>query len=53
VKNLKKQQTETSTIKTASLRPGIRGESIDELARTEAANSMLAEKEIGQQRENL
>jgi len=29
-----------------------RGDSVDELARLESANSFIAEKEIGQQREN-
>ncbi|MCE4047830.1 MULTISPECIES: hypothetical protein [Bacillaceae] len=30
-----------------------RGDSIDQLQKLEAANSMIAEKEIGQQNENL
>ena len=30
-----------------------RGDSVDQLQKLEAANSMIAEKEIGQQRENL
>ncbi|WP_157827721.1 hypothetical protein [Niallia nealsonii] len=50
---MKKKKTESLNHETKPLHPGIRGESIDELARTEAANSILAEKEIGQQRENL
>ncbi|MCT2343898.1 hypothetical protein [Niallia taxi] len=29
-----------------------RGDSVDELARLESANSFIAEKEIGQQRDN-
>jgi len=53
VKSLKKKQIELPTNKIKALNPSIRGESIDKLARTEAANNFLAEKEIGQQRENL
>ncbi|MFT8322175.1 MAG: hypothetical protein ABF649_14850 [Bacillus sp. (in: firmicutes)] len=36
-----------------NLQSDIRGDSIDDLANMEAANVMLSEKEIGQQRENL
>lgn len=53
MKNLKKKEAGSFDQKTKSLHRGIRGESIDELARTEAANNILAEKEIGQQQENL
>ncbi|WP_185766568.1 hypothetical protein [Niallia circulans] len=44
----KTQEQET----TPHLHPTDRGDSVDELARLESANSFIAEKEIGQQREN-
>lgn len=50
---MKNKQTELPADKIKTLNPGIRGESIDKLAKIESANNFLAEKEISQQRENL